>query len=129
MQNIKTKPFILILSGVILGLFTSLSGIGNFILSAITGKYTYLWTIQRWLDITNVIKFIYSDSLLIPISSIIGFILCIALIFLLVEISKQFNKKIFIASTLLGFVGIILGLGLGGILVMIGGIHGLVYKS
>jgi hypothetical protein len=59
------------------------------------------------------------------ISSIIGFILSIVLIFYVVKISKTPTKTDFIVTTVLGGLGMFLGMGLGGILVLIGGIVGI----
>tara|TARA_Y100000310_G_scaffold151207_1_gene150741 strand:- start:1336 stop:1740 length:405 start_codon:yes stop_codon:yes gene_type:complete len=119
----KSKaPFILILIGIIIGFLASLIGIVQYFMfksietnqGAISeffgGAGVNLGTMMGWA----------------LISSIIGLVLSIVLIFYLIKIKRNPTKGAFIVILILGIIGIPLGMGLGGILVLIGGIVGIV---
>jgi uncharacterized BrkB/YihY/UPF0761 family membrane protein len=117
-KRVKSKaPFILMLIGIILGGLSSLTMIFyyfmmrnlknnplmGFMMEGFSGLFTYYL-----------------------ISGIVGIILTIVLIFYIIKIKNDPKEKDFIISSILGGIGIILGMGVGGILILIGGIIGAV---
>ena len=119
----KSKAaFVLVLIGVILGFIGSLWGIGSYFLYKNIDNAGLL----QMIGVSGVFNNLLILSL---IGSVIGVILSIILIFYLVKISKGPSKTDFIVITVLGALGIFLGMGLGGILVLIGGIVGIVKSN
>ena len=120
----KSKaPFVWTLIGVIFGFFGSLMGIGQYFMfkSMDQGFFSGFFNaagvnfgaVMMW----NLI------------SSIIGLILSLALIFYVVKLARNPTKTDCIVTTVLGGLGVFLGMGLGGILVVIGGIIGIVKSN
>ncbi|MBU0760576.1 MAG: hypothetical protein KJ600_06425 [Nanoarchaeota archaeon] len=112
----KSKaPFVLVLIGVILGLLLSLMRIVSyFVLKRID------WSVSDSLQMFEGLMLWHL------ILSITGIILSLVLIFYVVRIGKKLTRKDSIVVTVLGGLGIFLGLGIGGVLVLIGGIIGIV---
>ena len=118
-KKLKT-PFIWALIGVIIGVLSSLSTIGNYFLyKTLEGKEYFGQFLSQF-----GANF---DSLIIwsLISGIIGLVISVALIFYLVKITKKPAKNDYIVVTVLGALGGFIGMGFGGFLVLIGGIIGI----
>jgi hypothetical protein len=120
----KSKaPFVWALIGVIFGFFESLMRIGQYFMAK---------SLNQRLS-GNLFNFAGLDLGVIMIwsliLSIIGLILSIALIFYVVKLAKNPTKKDYIVTTVLGGLGLFLGMGLGGILVLVGGIIGIVKSN
>ena len=120
----KSKaPFVWVLIGVIFGFFSSLTGIGRYFMfkSANQGIFTGFF---------NAVGINFEAVLIWTlISSIIGLVLSIALIFYVIKLARNPTKTDCIVSTVLGGLGIFLGMGMGGVLVLIGGIVGIVKSN
>ncbi|VVB78660.1 Uncharacterised protein [uncultured archaeon] len=116
----STTAFVLILVGDILGFIGSVWGvIGYFLFKSMQNSSAMG---ELWSSFGFDLNVLLIWSL---ISSIVGLILSIILIFYLIRISRNPKKGDFIVSLVLGIIGIFLGMGLGGILVLIGGIVGI----
>lgn len=115
--------FVLVLIGLILGFLGALYGILNYFLFK-----NFAPALLNFFG-NNVQVGI--DKILIwsLISSIIGIILSIILLFYTVKIAGDVTKGDFIVTTILGGFGIFFGLGIGGILILIGGIIGIVNSN
>lgn len=124
----KSKaPFVLALIGLIVGGLFSLFGIFHYFIFKSLSQQEFF---KELFDVFSAMGINFEVMLLWSlISSIIGLIISLALIFFVVKIAKNPNKRDFIIMTVLGGLGIFLGMGLGGILVGIGGIIGIVKSS
>lgn len=120
----KSKaPFVLVLIGVIYGFFMSLLGIVQyFIFTSVDQGFFSGFSEVFGVDFEVILLWGL-------ISSIIGLILSLALIFYVVKLASNPAKTDCIVTTALGGLGIFLGMGLGGILVLIGGIIGIVKSN
>ncbi|MBR9705289.1 hypothetical protein GOV12_07790 [Candidatus Pacearchaeota archaeon] len=120
----KSKSqIILILIGVILGLLFSILGIGN-----------YFWFKSMNQELKNEFISLIGINLELMvlwslISSIIGLVLSIIIIFYIIRIIRNPTKIDFIVITVLGCLGLFFSMSVGGILVLIGGIIGIVKSN
>ncbi len=120
----KTKaPFIFALVGVILGFVFSLIGFLQYFLfrNYYQGFFSEFFNASG-MDFSAILTWML-------ISSIIGMILSLILIFYVVRLSREPDKKDCIVTLVLGSLGIFLGMGFGGILVVVGGITGIIHAS
>ncbi|NMB67006.1 hypothetical protein GYA25_03030 [Candidatus Woesearchaeota archaeon] len=117
----KSKtPFIWALIGLIVGFFTSLNGIVQYLMFKSSNQGFFN-------EISNSLKINFEAIMTWKlISSILGLVLSVLLIFYVIKLSKTPTKKEYIVTTVLGGLGTFLGIGLGGILVLVGGIMGIV---
>jgi len=124
----KSKAaFVLVLIGLILGSLGAVYGVLNYFLFQNFGSALFnVFGNEVGGELQEGIGKILIWSL---ISSIIGIILSIILIFYTVKIARDPTKGDFIITTILGGLGIFLGLGIGGILILIGGIIGIVNSN
>ena len=116
----KSKaPFIWTLIGVIIGFFGSLMGIYQYFMFKSMDQGFF----GSFLNATGA-NFTWN-----LISSIIGLILSVVLIFYVVKLAKNPAKTDCIVTTVLGGLGVFLGMGLGGVLVVVGGVVGIVKSN
>ena len=115
----KSKtPFVWTLIGVIFGVLGSLSGIMKY--------FVVQSTDQGFSDIFNAFGVNIEKLMMIQlIMSIVGLLLSLALIYYVIKLAKNPTRKDYIVTTVLGGLGMFIGMGFGGILVLIGGIIGI----
>ena len=123
-------PYIFVLIGVILGFLGSMSGFGQYFIFKSVNQGQGGFFSEFFSGFFNQVGVNFGNILIwILISSIVGLILSIILIFYAIKFSKGPTEMDCIITTILGGLGIFLGMGLGGILVLIGGIMGIVRSN
>jgi len=119
--KMKSKaPFVWILIGVIFGFLESLFGVYKiFVFTSVNQGFFSGFFSTVGVNFATLLKWnlIYSS---------LGLIVVTALIFYTVKIAKTPTMKNFITTTVLGGLGMFLGITLGGILVLIGSIIGII---
>jgi hypothetical protein len=114
--------FILILIGIIIGFVVSFVGIVQYFM------FKSIETNQGFISEFFGAAGVNLGGMMVwaLVSSIIGLVLSIVLIFYLIKIKRNPTRGAFIVILILGIIGTPLGMGLGGVLVLIGGIIGII---